>query len=58
LNIHVTISSGTATYPDDAVTLTELLACADHALFQAKHSGRNLVVPFAEITVASGRQAL
>jgi diguanylate cyclase (GGDEF)-like protein len=58
LNIHVTISSGTATYPDDALTLTELLACADHALFQAKHSGRNMVVPFAEITVAARRQAL
>lgn len=55
LNIHVTISSGTATYPDDALTLAELLACADHALFQAKHSGRNLVVPFAEITIASRR---
>ena len=52
LQIHVTISSGTATYPDDAETLRELLACADHALFQAKHSGRNLVVPFATIGVA------
>jgi diguanylate cyclase (GGDEF)-like protein len=58
LNIHVTISSGTATYPDDALTLAELLACADHALFQAKRSGRNMVVPFAEITVATARQAL
>lgn len=52
LDIHVTISSGTATYPDDAETLRELLACADHALFQAKHSGRNTVVAFAAIGVA------
>jgi diguanylate cyclase (GGDEF)-like protein len=57
LNIHITVSSGTATYPEDALNLAELLACADHALFQAKHSGRNLVVPFAAITVASKRQA-
>lgn len=49
LNIHVTISSGIATYPDDAQSLEELLGNADHALFAAKDLGRNNVVSFSEI---------
>ncbi len=49
LNIHVTISSGIATYPDDAQSIEELLGNADHALFAAKDLGRNNVASFSEI---------
>lgn len=49
LNIHVTISSGIATYPDDADSIEELLGNADHALFASKDLGRNNVVSFSEI---------
>lgn len=50
LNIQVTISSGIATYPDDAKSIEELLGNADHALFAAKDLGRNNVASFSEIT--------
>jgi diguanylate cyclase (GGDEF)-like protein len=49
LDVHITISSGIATYPDDAQTLDELLADADHALFEAKRLGKNKVVSFSEM---------
>ena len=42
---HVTISCGVAAVvPDDKVTLEELLKSADHALYQAKKTGRNQVM--------------
>lgn len=50
LDVHITISSGVATYPHDAQTLEELLGNADHALFEAKRLGKNLVVSFSEMT--------
>ncbi len=37
----ITISSGIATYPDDAETKEELLHKADLALYEAKRSGKN-----------------
>jgi len=41
---NVTVSIGLATYPTDADTIDELLVCADNALYDAKHSGRNKTV--------------
>lgn len=49
LNIHITVSCGIATFPDEASSLDELLANADHALFETKRRGKNLVVSFAEM---------
>ncbi len=46
LAIHITVSCGVAAYPDDARTLTELLGCADHALFQSKAKGKNTVTAY------------
>ncbi|MFN7972144.1 MAG: diguanylate cyclase [Acidobacteriota bacterium] len=40
----VTISLGVASYPADGTTKVELLKAADHALYLAKHRGRNTVV--------------
>jgi diguanylate cyclase (GGDEF)-like protein len=37
----VTISIGTATFPDDAKNFNDLVEKADKALYQAKNSGRN-----------------
>lgn len=54
LNIHITISSGIATYPDDAQSIEELLGNADHALFAAKDLGRNNVACFSEINKGTG----
>jgi diguanylate cyclase (GGDEF)-like protein len=39
----VTFSAGVSSYPDDAITATELIRLADHALYAAKKSGRNMV---------------
>ena len=41
---HVTISIGTATYPNDNGKLAECIRQADTALYQAKESGRNKVI--------------
>lgn len=49
LSVHITVSCGVATYPDDARTLTELLGNADHALFETKRRGKNKVVSFSEM---------
>jgi len=46
LSIHITVSCGVSTFPEDAQTLTELLACADHALFAVKKRGKNAVGSF------------
>lgn len=47
LSIHITISCGVATYPDDAQTITDLLACADHALFAVKALGKNQAMSYS-----------
>lgn len=49
LAVHITVSCGVATFPDDARTLTELLGNADHALFETKRRGKNMVVGFSEM---------
>jgi diguanylate cyclase (GGDEF)-like protein len=48
LSIHITVSCGVATFPDDAQTLTDLLAAADHALFAVKNQGKNAVGSFRQ----------
>jgi diguanylate cyclase (GGDEF)-like protein len=47
LAIHITVSCGVATFPDDAQTLTELLGSADQALFQSKEKGKNTVTAYS-----------
>lgn len=42
--IHVTISVGVASFPDDGVTANDLIHQADLAVYQAKLNGRNRVV--------------
>jgi diguanylate cyclase (GGDEF)-like protein len=49
LNVHITVSSGIASYPEDAKSLEELLSYADHALFEAKRLGKNKIVSFSEM---------
>lgn len=53
LELHITVSCGVASYPDDATTMVDLLGNADHALFATKHRGKNGVTTFAEIRRAS-----
>ena len=55
LNVHITVSSGIATYPDDAGTLEELLGNADHALFEAKRLGKNKVVAYCDMIKEQAR---
>lgn len=42
----ITFSAGVATFVEDGNTLQELLASADKALYQAKHSGRDKICYF------------
>lgn len=42
----VTISLGVACYPKDGMELTEIIANADKALYNAKNTGRNKVIKF------------
>ncbi len=46
LAIHITVTCGVATFPDDAQTLTGLLGCADQALFAGKARGKNMVTAY------------
>lgn len=45
----LTISIGIALFPDNAITLEDIIIAADRALYFAKESGRNRVVQFNEI---------
>ncbi|MEO8102082.1 MAG: CHASE domain-containing protein [Betaproteobacteria bacterium] len=40
----ITLSGGVAIFPDDGVTLQEVLRRADHALLRAKREGRNRIL--------------
>ncbi|QFU93360.1 GGDEF domain-containing protein [Amycolatopsis sp. YIM 10] len=44
---HVSISIGAALAPENGLTVQDLLATADAAMYTAKHSGRNRVEPAA-----------
>ena len=41
--IHVTISGGVATYPQDGQTFSDLIAVADAGLYHSKENGRNRI---------------
>ena len=45
----VTVSIGLATFPEDAMSASEVLHKADLALYASKHGGRNRVTVFDEI---------
>lgn len=49
LSVHLTVSCGLASYPEDAATLVDLLGNADQALFETKRKGKNAVTTFAEM---------
>jgi len=44
--MHITISLGVATFPDDGFAALEIVQKADQALFRAKLSGRNRTCGF------------
>ena len=46
--VHVTLSIGMATYPDDGANTDMLISYADEALYRAKDGGRNRVVAFSD----------
>jgi diguanylate cyclase (GGDEF)-like protein len=46
--IQVTVTGGVSTFPQDTHIATELIECADRALYRAKNQGRNQVVLFSE----------
>nr|WP_321465236.1 diguanylate cyclase [uncultured Desulfobulbus sp.] len=49
LELHITVSCGVASYPEDAETMVDLLGNADHALFESKRRGKNGVVTYAQM---------
>lgn len=44
--VHITISIGCSSYPENTMNPDELMSLADKALYQAKQSGRNKVIVF------------
>jgi diguanylate cyclase (GGDEF)-like protein len=46
--IQATATGGVATFPLDTDIITELVDCADRALYRAKHQGRNQIALFSE----------
>ena len=54
LSVHVSSSLGVSTFPDDAHTLTELLALADQAMFSVKERGKDSVCGISYETDNSG----
>ncbi|MDQ7823241.1 MAG: sensor domain-containing diguanylate cyclase [Candidatus Eremiobacteraeota bacterium] len=41
--VHITISGGVGSFPEDAQTKKELIDCADKAMYQSKQGGRNKI---------------
>ncbi|MFQ5653983.1 MAG: GGDEF domain-containing protein [Planctomycetota bacterium] len=54
--IQISLSIGLATYPDDSQETEELLRCADDALYQSKHRGRDVVSIYDRARSARGGQ--
>jgi diguanylate cyclase (GGDEF)-like protein len=46
--LHITVSAGVSTFPEDARERESLITLADKALYSAKRNGRDLVVVFSE----------
>ncbi|MBE7452888.1 MAG: GGDEF domain-containing protein [Kofleriaceae bacterium] len=55
--LRVTMSVGVASFPDDARDRATLIERADHALYHAKHSGRNQVVTYQQFVAARAKKA-
>jgi two-component system cell cycle response regulator len=55
--LSVTESVGVAVFPEDGRDRTTLIERADLALYEAKHSGRNRVVTWAEAQAAKSKKA-
>jgi diguanylate cyclase (GGDEF)-like protein len=55
--LQVTMSVGVAAFPADGKDRATLIEHADHALYHAKHSGRNQVVTYAQFTAARSKKA-
>ena len=53
-NVRVNASLGVSTYPDDADTLSELLALADQAMFSVKERGKDSVCGISYKTTQDG----
>jgi diguanylate cyclase (GGDEF)-like protein len=54
LKVRISSSMGVSTFPDDADTLTELLALADQAMFSVKERGKDSVCGISYETTKSG----
>ena len=50
--VTMTVSIGLALYPEEAANEEDLLARADHALYQAKKLGRNRLYSFSKLVVS------
>jgi diguanylate cyclase (GGDEF)-like protein len=50
--VHITISAGIASFPEDGADAADLFAVADERMFQAKGEGRNRVVAGPTLVVA------
>lgn len=50
-----TMSIGVASYPEDAENRSELVDCADKALYAAKHMGRNRIVAYRSSMSSLGK---
>jgi diguanylate cyclase (GGDEF)-like protein len=48
-NLNVNISLGFARYPDNCTSSSELLKCADEALYRAKREGKNTIRGYGDI---------
>ena len=44
------VSMGIAVYPEDSASLTELINCADQALYAAKRAGKNKILLYKAVT--------
>ena len=47
VELRITISGGLASYPVNALEASDLIKCADHALYRAKGSGKNNIAFFS-----------